>query len=202
MICPGCAEATRLSAPKNQNSAFMRALIFGIGAAIAGLILYAAFTVITGIEIGYLSLAVGYMVAKAMMYGSKGIGGRHYQIAAVLLTYAAVSMATIPIGIYEMSKERSARQHLQQEQQQLESQSGDQESAPEVQPPPRTDLIHALVSLALLGLVSPFLELQDPFHGIIGIVILLVGIRIAWRLTAGRRMELMGPFEVSSPAPL
>jgi hypothetical protein len=46
----------------------------------------------------------------------------------------------------------------------------------------------------VLGLASPFLELQDPFHGIIGLVILLVGIRIAWQLTASPKIEILGPF--------
>jgi hypothetical protein len=36
----------------------------------------------------------------------------------------------------------------------------------------------------------------------IGLVILLVGIRIAWRITAGKPMEILGPFEnPKTPAP-
>jgi hypothetical protein len=63
------------------------------------MILYAAFGIITGLVIGYLSLAVGYIVGKAILFGSGGIGGRRYQIAAALLTYVAVSIAAIPMGI-------------------------------------------------------------------------------------------------------
>jgi hypothetical protein len=57
----------------------------------------------------------------------------------------------------------------------------------------------ALLQLAMMGLASPFLELQDPFHGLIGLVILFIGIRIAWKLAAGTETQIFGPFE-SAPA--
>jgi hypothetical protein len=59
----------------------------------------------------------------------------------------------------------------------------------------------ALGLAVLVGLASPFLELQDPFHGIIGLIILFVGIRIAWRLTAGVKVDILGPIERNAPAP-
>ena len=51
----------------------------------------------------------------------------------------------------------------------------------------------AIGVLALLGIASPILELRDPVHGIIGLVILFVGIRFAWRFTAGRTFNVSGP---------
>jgi hypothetical protein len=48
-----------------------------------------------------------------------------------------------------------------------------------------------------LGLASPFLQLQDPIQGAIGLVILFVGIRIAWKLTAGRSVDIIGPFNTA-----
>jgi hypothetical protein len=59
----------------------------------------------------------------------------------------------------------------------------------------------ALIELTLLGLASPFLELRDPFHGAIGLVILFVGIRIAWQLTAGPKVDILGPFTVGASSP-
>lgn len=116
--------------------------------------LYAGFTILTDIRIGYISLAVGFIVAKAMMIGSGGIGGRQYQIAAAVLTYMAVSMAFIPLVLYAT--------HLS-----------------------ISDI--PLAKLIEWGLASPVLELQaDPVHGLIGLVILLVGVNIAWKLTAGK----------------
>jgi hypothetical protein len=191
IACQGCANQSRDQVPPDSHSAYVRALIYGSGGAIAGLVLYAGFEIITGWVIGYLSLAVGYLIGKSMMLGSKGMGGRRYQIAAVLLTYAAVSMAAVPIGISQMAK--------QKQQTRVQNQEADNES----EQPQQTRIVEhkmnwakALTGLAILGLASPFLELQDPIHGLVGLVILIVGIRIAWKLTAGdSQAEVSGPFE-------
>ena len=107
IACAPCAEEARLKLPQDSHSAFMRALVFGAVGAVIGLAIYAAFAIVTGFIIGYASLAVGYVIAKAMKTGSKGFGGQRYQIAAVLLTYIAVSMAAIPISIAQIIRNRS-----------------------------------------------------------------------------------------------
>jgi hypothetical protein len=178
----------------------MRGLLFGVGAAIVGMAGYAAFTILTGIYIGYVSLAVGWLVGKAIMLGSKGIGGRRYQIAAVILTYAAVSLAAIPISISYQSKEKSHSESVQSQQQQ--STTDEANSRPDqAQPKAKLSFGAAILQLLVIGLASPFLQMQDPFHGIIGLIILIVGIRIAWQITAGsRRARIEGPYESSSAA--
>ena len=67
---------------------------------------------------------------------------------------------------------------------------------------PTVSLGSVLVRLALLGLASPFLALgEDPFHGLIGLVILFVGIRIAWRMTKGSpAVVISGPFNSTTAA--
>jgi uncharacterized protein (DUF983 family) len=195
MACAACGERAQHELPKDGHSQFVRGLIFGIGAAILGLILYATFEIATGLIVGYVSLAVGYIVGKGIKMGSRGAGGRKYQIAAVILTYAAVSLAAVPVLISQVIKLKA--QHSAQVQQPADS-SSDQEQAP----PPGTRSMGmgpALLQLAIMGLASPFLEMQDPVHGIIGLIILLVGIRIAWRLTAGTETQVLGPFD-SAPA--
>jgi len=47
--------------------------------------------------------------------------------------------------------------------------------------------------LALLGLASPLLALAHPAQGLIGLIILLVGIQIAWKITAARQLNISGP---------
>jgi uncharacterized protein (DUF983 family) len=196
MACAACGERAQHELPKDGHALFVRGLIFGIGAAILGLILYATFEIATGLIIGYVSLAVGYIVGKGIKMGSRGAGGRKYQIAAVILTYAAVSLAAVPVVISQYMKMDKA-QHSAQVQQPADS-SSDQ---PQTQPPStaRMGLGPALLQLTIMGLASPFLELQDPVHGFIGLIILLVGIRIAWRLAAGTETQIFGPFE-SAPA--
>jgi len=138
----------------SADGAFPRALLMGLIGAAIGCALYAGFVILTNIEIGYMSLAVGFIVAKLMMVGSKGIGGRQYQITAALLTYLAVSLSIIPIILYETKAPLNLL--------------------------PWGEIISK-------GLASPFLVLQaDTFRGVIGLVILSVGMNIAWKMTAGK----------------
>jgi len=202
--CPACVERMKQQIPQDSPAAFTRALVFGIGGAILGLILYAAFTIITRWIIRYVSLAVGYIVGKAIKMGSGGIGGRRYQIAALALTYAAVSMAAVPIWVSQVSKARKAapRAHVQLVQPPSGKPSTNTSPAQRQTPatpagPARVGV--ALIMLVLVGLASPFLELAHPIHGMIGLVILFVGIRIAWQIARGTSVQILGPFHGRAP---
>jgi hypothetical protein len=210
LACERCTEQVKTQIPKDSHSAFVRGLAFGIGGAILGLILYSGFGILTGIVIGYISLAVGFIVGKAIRFGSGGIGGRRYQIAAGLLTYAAVSMAAVPIGISMAIKDKKIEPPARvQQSPSAPAQSGENSAAngtagsssTQTAPKPQMGVGAALAGLAILGLASPFLELRDPFHGVIGLVILFVGIRIAVQLTAGPKLDIMGPFTAGASTP-
>jgi hypothetical protein len=156
--------ATSMSSPNlsaeataEESAAFPRALLFGTGAAVLGLVLYAAFTIITHLYLGYVALAVGWLVGKAMMQGSGGVGGPRYQMVAVVLTYAAISLASIPIHLSHVLNQGLA-----------------------------IDWPSVAGPLLLGAIASPFLELQRGSFGIIGLVILFVGLRVAFRLTKER----------------
>jgi len=209
MACASCADQAQRGQPRDSHLAYSRALLLGIGAAVLGMALYAGFAILTEIVIGYVALAVGWLVGKAMLKGSNGIGGLRYQITAAILTYAAVSVAAIPIYIGLAIKHH---QPLGQHEQRQAAPSADEGSASgggdsPVQAPDaqaagqhhRPGLGAALAMMVGIGLASPFLELADPVHGIIGLVILAVGIRIAWRMTAMRKLAVDGPYS-STPA--
>jgi hypothetical protein len=181
--CAECAAKIQEQIPKPSHAAFVRAVMFGIAGALVGFALYVTFALVTGLVIGWISLAVGFIVGKAMSLGSRGVGGRRYQVVAVLLTYLAVSMSAVPIAIHQI------RQHHAQ------AQSG-ATAAPHGT---HMNLGKAIGLLALLGIASPILDLQNPVHGIIGLVILFVGMRFAWRFTAGRTLDVSGP-HTPSPA--
>jgi uncharacterized protein (DUF983 family) len=167
-VCAGCTEKIRAKMPRDSHGAFARAVVFGIVGAVIGLTLYVAFALATGLIIGWVSLAVGWIVGKAMRMGSGGVGGRRYQVVAVLLTYFAVSMSAVPIALYESGQIH----HIQ--------------------------LGRALGRLAWLGVASPVLELRHTVSGLIGIIILFVGIRFAWTFTAGQALQVSGPFSAAS----
>lgn len=185
-VCAACADGIKARFPEDSHAAYVRGITFGIGGAVLGLILYVAFAIATGLVIGFVSLAVGYLVGKAIVMGSKGRGGRRYQIAAVLLTYMAVSLAAVPIAI---------SQHVKQRQTLEQSQGGDQAAATA----PRPDVAKVVGELTLLGLASPFLDLANPTQGLIGLVILFVGLRIAWRITGRKPLDIVGPITSAAP---
>jgi uncharacterized protein (DUF983 family) len=180
-VCTACTEKLRAQIPQDSHAAFVRALLFGIGGAVVGLALYVTFALTTGLIIGWLSVAVGYIIGKAMHMGSRGVGGRRYQVVAVLLTYFAVSMSAVPIAI-----EQSRLHH--------------QSQAPETttQPEAPVSLAKTVAVLAWIGIASPILDLQDPVHGLIGLVILFVGLRFAWQFTAGRTLNVSGPYTAAT----
>jgi hypothetical protein len=204
LACQNCVSQLQAQMPQDSHSAFVRGITFGVGGAILGLILYSGFGIVTGIEIGYLSLAVGFIVGKAIRMGSRGIGGRRYQIAAVILTYFAVSMSAVPIGISQAIKDAKQRPHP------LSSSSGSGSSGAANSSPEATAVAKdesngpsagkLIGTLLFFGIASPFLELENPVNGALGIIILLVGVRIAWKMTAAPKIDILGPFQASQPA--
>ena len=191
LACAHCAEQLKNQIPKDNHAVFVRGLAFGIGGAILGLILYSTFSIVTGLEIGYVSLAVGWIIAKAIMMGSKGIGGRRYQISKKkpakppqTQTSPSAELAPAPSGQNSAASDADAA------------------SQPSSAGKPGMNLAKALGLLALVGLASPFLELQNPLNGALGLLILFIGINIAWRLTAGPKIDILGPFTAgTSPVP-
>jgi len=207
LACEKCTRQLQAQTPKDTHAIYVRGILFGVGGAIAGLILYSAFGIITGIEIGYVALAVGWLVGTAVKKGSNGVGGRRYQIAAVALTYAAVSLSAIPLGISYMMKEKKPAVATTASASSSGSSVADPNTTPSsndseivVQPVKQQRSVGTIVgALIFAGLASPFLELQGGFSGIIGLVIIFVGMRIAWKITAGPRLEILGPFQANGP---
>lgn len=195
MTCADCAEKMAGRLPKSPRGAFTRGLLFASGGAVVGLILYSAVGIVTGLEIGYVSFAVGYIVGRAMLAGTAGVGGRRHQFAAALLTYAAVSMSAVPISLWQFAHEEnvasaavSTSAAAQPEEVSFEgTESTESTSA-------GGGLFGAILFLSMLGLMSPFLGLAQPLSGFIGLIILFVGIRIAWTMTAGNGVEVTGPY--------
>jgi hypothetical protein len=223
MLCPGCAERVRQQAPQDSHGAFMRALFFGLGGFVVALVAYSLIGILLrGWTIGYLALGVGWIVGKAMMTGSKGVGGRRYQIVAVLLTYAAVSMSAVPIGISLAWNQISEQSQKASHPPAQTSQPADQTSHPPAQTSPQPATAEQkpadsasqpqdakqpdskpsvgafLGQLLWWGLASPFLGLQDGIGGILMLVILFVGMQFAWRMTRGVHIMVDGPFQTAS----
>jgi uncharacterized protein (DUF983 family) len=202
MACSKCGAAARDGQPADSHAAFMRGLLLAAGAAVIGLMLYATFTIITGLYLGYLAVGVGWFVGRAMMRGSHNIGGRRYQIAAVALTYFAISVAEIPIWIATGMKQHTPPAAQSQQSSTAANDSSAVTDASSNPPEPaakqKPGMLKLLVQLLFIGLASPFMELRDPLHGVIGLVILFVGLRIAYTMTAAKPLEVDGPYPVTA----
>jgi hypothetical protein len=141
---------------RSRAAAFPLALVYGMGAAIVGAIFYGMVASL-GFMISIVAIGIAWLIARAMMTASGGVGDRRYQLAAVLLTYFAVTVGEIVPELYRLSR-----------------QYGPQVFANLNYP--------AILRLVLLG---PLLELGSGLNGILGIAILGIGLRTAWRMAAG-----------------
>src|ERR1700761_8675143 len=72
-VCAECAAKLQKAIPQDSHAAFMRAILFGVAGAVVGFALYVIFALATGLVIGWVSLAVGFIVGKAMSLGSRGV---------------------------------------------------------------------------------------------------------------------------------
>jgi len=194
--CPRCAGEAREGLPTDSRASFVRGLFLGLVAAALGLILYASFTIVTNIHVGFMALAVALIVPAAILKGSNGIGGTRYQIAAVLLTYFAISLSAVPVKVVDVFEHHFQKVAAQKG----VSTAGDHAvtQSPADLPSIETRLQSAALKLTVLGLASPFLEIHDPLHGLLDLVILIVALRIAYQLAAERPLEVDGPYSVSS----
>jgi hypothetical protein len=195
-LCATCAGA--IEKQKDSHSAFVSALLYGGLTALGGLLVYSMVTITTNMNFALLAIGVGWAVGKMMRKGSRGVGGRRYQIVAALLTYAAVSVSAIPTAIFIQVKESRAKQEAQANEGASATvrPGGEQEA----KAPPSLGAV--VLTLIGLGLASPFLEMQNPVQGLIGLLIIFFGMRTAWRMMTGSALaeSLSGPFPVSSGA--
>ena len=112
------------------------------------------------------ALIVGWLVAKTMMIGSGGRGGQPYQIAAVILTLISVALSNSVIVYWFLQKEQ-----------------------------PFSLTFGSIVGLIVLGFERPFLRFAvSPGGAILGLIIIFVGARAAWRMTSGDPAAVRHPF--------
>lgn len=95
-LCPRCSQTYREKIERGTGSAAMgRAMLYGSGAAVAGMLGVALLLmVVNGFRI-IASLGVAWLVATAIGKATANYGGRRYQILAVSLTYLALGLAML-----------------------------------------------------------------------------------------------------------
>jgi hypothetical protein len=152
---------------------------------------------VTGLQLAIASIAVGFLVGRAVRIGS-GSGGRRLQILAVALTYLSITTSYLPLVIKDMREQAHTKSEA------IAGKNPQQTSpAPDVQSaevttttgtPSLGAVLLAIVVMIGFALISPFLSLAGGVGGIIGIAIIYFGLMQAWKQTAGSPHVLAGPY--------
>ena len=150
------ARSGAIEPASDRSDRFALALLFGAGAALAGAVGY-ALVGLSGFMISIVAIGMAWLIAKAMMAASGGVGGRRYQVAAVVLTYFSVSLGELLHPMWQLHRDGTP-----------------------------IGAMMNVVALKYLVL-GPLLELENGLNGILGLVILAIGMRAAWQLAAGTR---------------
>jgi hypothetical protein len=225
IACEDCHHLVSSQVKESKGArAFMRAAGFGAAAALGGSIAWYAVAKITGMEIGLLAIAVGYVVGKAVRHGARGPGGRRYQALAMLLTYFSITGSYVPLvlkSLAEMSaKSAAAAPSAAPSAQAVPKESS--ASAPSTasngtldadKPAPSTEAPAAapgLVQIVVMFVIVIGLALAAPFLGgasnIIGILLIGIALYEAWKFNRPVPLVMDGPLRTESarrdaPAP-
>jgi hypothetical protein len=96
-LCSECRD--KIEQGRSEDSGahrFVRAAGFGLAAATLGAVVYALIVNLTGYQIGFMAVILGYVIGKSVWVGSFHRGGWRYQALAMVLTYVAICMEYLP----------------------------------------------------------------------------------------------------------
>lgn len=191
VVCSDCADVIGKQKPPEPGvSGLLRALLYGAGAAVLGTVIYYAVLALTGYEIGFLAVIVGWLVGRAVRKGGKECGGWKLQTMAVALTYCSIIGSYVPLVIKSASEQMEKAGAAKKK----------DSPAAAVQPETKQDVGPAMTGGEVALAVSGFaiLMLAMPFlagsQNILGIFIIGLGLFEAWRINRRPRFEPAGPF--------
>ncbi len=192
-VCAACrSQLAQIAETPRSWGVFGLAALFGLGAAIAGAILYYAVIAITNFEIGIVAIAIGFMVGWAVRKGAGGRGGRRFQVLALVLTYWAVGLAYTPITFKQMIEDDNTQK----------AQAAT--TAPASTPDESSDLTTRDVATALAFLVGfslalPVLVVISSLPGgLISGAIIAFGMQQAWKMTGVPTLLISGPYRIAA----
>jgi hypothetical protein len=191
-----------------------RALLFGVGAAVAGAAIYLIILLFSGYQIGLVAILVGWMVGWSVRKGTRDRGGRRFQVMAVILTYFAISVSYVPQMI--MSNAAAARANDDGSSAvKITARAGGSDSVTQPVPPPtftaaesaalrrvQPNWVYVAGGIAILLVVAPIKVIVTNFPGsIISALIIGFGLLQAWRLPQRVVLTFRGPFQLKAAAP-
>ena len=111
-VCAECAaEARQLTTAPGLGGAgpFTKAVLLGLGAAAIGAALYAGMKISVNKEWALVSIAIGWLVGRAVRLGSGSRGGWGYQLLAMFLTYTSIAGAYAAIEWHQIGQPTPAQ---------------------------------------------------------------------------------------------
>ena len=210
VVCSSCKQKVEASNVSGvAASGFLRATLFGFGAAVAGAAVYFGVRAISGYDLALISILVGFMVGYAVRLGAGGHGGRRYQFLALALTYLAIGSTFIPQAMQELSEgvaiPADSTPSLATQERGTTPTGGDQpaarDSASDTTSVKATQVspVLALVVLVALAAALPVLATiaELPSSLIMGLIV-GVALHQAWRMNARVIVTFTGPFKVGA----
>ena len=204
--CDRCRiQIERQAETPTEFSTFGKAVLYGLGAAILGAMVYYAVIAITNFEIGLVAIAIGFMVGFAVRKAAGDRGGLRFQILAIVLTYWAVGLAYTPFLF-------TGDDEGQQEAQIAPASTAATATEPEPEPEPastpaETPAGAGGVALAIgivfaLTWALPVLSVMSSLPGgLISAAIIAFGMQQAWRMTGAPELVITGPFRIAPKPP-
>lgn len=108
-LCDNCRGIAEKAIQEETNNPSMgMALVLGMLAAVVAGVVWFAFSVLTGYQIGYIAIGVGYLIGKAVIWGSGGKRGMPLQIMSAVITLLTLFISQYFITVYYI------RQYLQE----------------------------------------------------------------------------------------
>jgi hypothetical protein len=201
-ICRACSEklAYQTSTPR-EMSTLVRAGIAGLIASVLGAVLYFAVMAISGFEVGLVSIAIGYMVGYGVRLGTRGRGGRRFQVIALVLTYWAIGLAYSTLAIKALIDARSEGATAGISGPQKSGATQDAAAESDQAPITGTQFVFGLLYVLGFTFVMPVLAIaSDMPGGLISGAIIVFGMMQAWKMTAAPVVTVTGPYRIGEPA--
>lgn len=168
VVCPRCREAVAASMAGGSGVVrVLGAVGLGLVAAAIGAAVWYAVRVYTDSEWSLIAIGIALLVGGAIRYATGGRGGRAYQLLAVILTYVSICSNYVP-DVYRVM---------------ADSERGAGLPAPIL-----------LLSSFVFSLRLPFLM---GVENILGILIIGIGLWVAWQSNRPNRITFNGPYRLA-----
>src|SRR5262245_44359131 len=192
VACAACRTRAEASAETPRGiRPFLTAGVFGLGAGIVGAVIYFAVLELLDLEIGLVAILVGYMVGYAIRKGTRGRGGRRFQVLAIALTYGAIALAYTSILV------KTAIDKPEPTAASATAPAAETTAEADGDPSVIAGLAGGLLLMAAMPVLVIFGSLPSS---LISGVIIAIGMWQAWKMTGPPHLQILGPYRLGAAA--